>query len=300
MFFVVDIKYSESYYTINLFDYKSFYIMLTTGNPKVSVLVPVYNAEKYIAATISAVLKQSFADFELVLLNDASNDNSEDIIKKFSDKRIVYARNEENLGISATRNKLIDMAKGEYIAVLDHDDICLPHRLKMQVNFLDKHQDIAMIGSWFELTCSAKKPWWRRILFNLGWVWCHPLYPSWNDLWQGNVLMHPTIMYRRKTFADAGIKYRSEYSPAEDYDLVKQAMEKGLLIANLPQILLKYNLHGSNLSLLKKQSMQLADHKIKKEIAARFDKKVRCFYPYFLVILAKLRLKFMIKENYDV
>ena len=113
--------------------------MCTNNHPCVSVLVPVYNAAPFIAATIQAVLNQSMNDFELILLNDASTDNSEEIINSFNDKRIVYARNEQNLGISATRNKLVSMARGDYIAVLDHDDICLPQRLETQVRFLKEN-----------------------------------------------------------------------------------------------------------------------------------------------------------------
>lgn len=300
MFFVVDNKCTENYYIESLCNYKSFYNMLTKSKPKVSVLIPVFNAERFIADTITAVLAQTYTDFELILLDDASTDKTAEIVKSFTDERIVYVRNTENLGISANRNKLISMARGEYIAVLDHDDICLPKRLEMQTGFLDKHQDIAMIGSWFELSCPKTSSLWRRIITNLGWVWCHPLHPSWDDLWKGNVMMHPTIMYRRKIFTDLGINYRAEYSPAEDYDLVRQAMEHNLQIANLPQILLKYNLHGNNWSLVKKEAMEEADHKIKKEIAKKFGKNRDWFYPYCLVMAEKLRLKFMVREDYDV
>lgn len=274
--------------------------MLKTFNPKLSILVPVYNAEQFIADTIKAVLAQTYTDFELILADDASTDKTKEIIESFKDERIIYVRNEINLGISANRNKLIDLAKGEYIAVLDHDDICLPKRMEMQTGFLDKHEDIAIIGSWFKLGCSKKASWWRRIITNLGWVWCQPIRPDWNDLWKGNVMMHPTIMYRREVFNKLGIKYRKEYSPAEDYDLVRQAMEHGLGLANLPQILLKYNLHGDNWSLVKKEEMRIADHKIKSEIASKFGKNQGWFYPYFLVMAEKLKLKFMVKEDYDV
>jgi len=274
--------------------------MLTTSRPRVSVLVPVYNGEKFIKETIAAVLAQTYDDFELILCDDASTDETEKIIASFDDKRIKYVRNNSNLGISVTRNKLIDMAKGEYIAVLDHDDICKPNRLKVQVDFLDKHKDVAMAGSWFELLCPKGASLWRRLITNLGWVWCHPLRPDWNDLWKGNVLMHPTIMYRREVFNDLNIKYREEYSPAEDYDFVRQAMEKNLTLANISQILVKYSLHGDNWSLLKKHEMMIADRKIKKELADKFGKKIKFFYPYWLVIAEKLRLKFMVKEQIDV
>lgn len=274
--------------------------MLTTFNPKISVLVPVYNAEKFIADTISAVLSQTFTDFELILLDDASTDKTLEIISSFDDKRIKYFKNEQNIGISASRNKLIDLAKGEYIAVLDHDDICMPTRLEEQAKFLDTHKDVGMIGSWFQLKAPKWAPLWRKIITNIGWVWCHPIYPSWDDLWKGNVMMHPTIMYRKKIFQDNNIKYRDEYSPAEDYDFVRQAIEKGIKLLNMQKILLKYNLHGQNLSLVRKKSMIEADHKIKKEIAQRFEKNRNWYYPYCFVMIEKLKLKFMIKENSNV
>lgn len=272
--------------------------MCTNNHPCVSVLVPVYNAAPFIAATIQAVLNQSMNDFELILLNDASTDNSEEIINSFNDKRIVYARNEQNLGISATRNKLVSMARGDYIAVLDHDDICLPQRLETQVRFLKENPQIAMIGSWFELFSPADTPVWKRLVVNMGWVWCQPLFPDFKDAWRGNVLMHPTAMYRRALFQKHSIRYNPDYTPAEDYDLVCQALEAGLKLANIPQVLLKYNLHGNNFSLRKKEQMRIADRNIKKRIRNHIYPRPRFFYPYFLLIIQKLRLKFMMgKEN---
>lgn len=274
--------------------------MLTTMTPKVSVLIPIYNAESFVADTISAVLRQSFKDFELILLNDASTDNTQAVISAFDDPRLVYAENKTNLGISQTRNRLIDMARGEYIAVLDHDDICFPDRLQTQVAFLDQHPDIAMVGSWFELGCPKTAPLWRRLLTNLGWAWCHPQTPQIEDLWRGNVMMHPTIMYRKKVFDEKNIRYREAYTPAEDYDLVRQALCCGLKLFNIPKILLKYNLHGGNLSITQKKAMQTVDHQIKTEIAQLLNKKPLFFYPYFLVMLKKLRLKLFLTGRKNV
>ena len=96
---------------------------------KASVLIPVYNGAPFIKEAVESILNQSFTDFELILLNDASPDNSEEIIKTFKDARIRYYRNEKNLGISASRNKLMTLARGVYLVVLDVDDISLPNRL---------------------------------------------------------------------------------------------------------------------------------------------------------------------------
>ena len=109
--------------------------MFTTANPKISVCVPVYNAAPFIAETVSAVLRQDMTDFELLLLDDASTDDSVAVIKRFNDKRIRLFRHKHNQGIAASRNFLIKQARGEYIAVLDHDDICLPERLQVQAAF---------------------------------------------------------------------------------------------------------------------------------------------------------------------
>ena len=266
--------------------------------PKVSILVPVYNSAPYLAETIKSVLNQTFKDFELILLNDASTDNSEDIIFKFTDKRIRYFKNEKNLGISPTRNKLIELANrnSKYLAVLDNDDICLPQRLEVQVKFLDENPDISMCGTYFELFNSNKKlPFLKSKIINAGFVWCHPLRPTLKDALKGNVLMHPTAMFRHADIKKYALCYREPYSPAEDYDIIKQALFLGLKLANIPQILLKYNLHGDNCSLTQKQKMAAADLKIKKEIAAFIGIKNFKPYPYALVMLEKLRLKYFLK-----
>ena len=275
-------------------DETKFMNMKTNSAPRISVLIPVYNAAPFIAETIRAVLKQTFEDFELILLNDGSTDNSAEIIATFDDPRIRYAENEQNLGISATRNKLVSMARGEYIAVLDNDDICLPQRLEIQARFLDEHPDIAIVGTWFELFCPKQSSLLRRMLLSLKWVWCQPLFPTLKDAWKGNVLMHPTAMYRRNVFVEHDIGYDAQYTPAEDYYLIYQALIKGLKLANIPQILLRYNLHGNNFSLRRKELMRDADHRIKLAIRQRLNPKPRFFYPYLLVMLQKLRLKFMI------
>lgn len=269
-------------------------------HPKISVLVPVYNSAPYITQTIKSVLNQTFQDFELILLNDASTDNSEEIISQFHDKRIRYYKNEKNLGISGTRNKLMELADKnvKYFAVLDNDDICLPERLDVQFQFLEKHPDISMCGTYFELFNSNKDlSFIKNLVINAGFIWCHPLKPTLKDALKGNVLMHPTAMLRVQDVRKYHLHYHEEYSPAEDYDLIKQALFQGLKIANIPQILLKYNLHGNNCSLTQKQKMSAADQKIKREIADFMHIKNYKPYPYFLVMLEKLRLKYFLKDK---
>ena len=103
--------------------------------PKVSVLVPIYNTnETHLREMIESVLNQSFSDFEFLLLNDSPNNKKlKEIIESYHDNRIIYEENPQNMGISASRNRLLDLAKGEYLAIFDHDDVCLPDRFELQV-----------------------------------------------------------------------------------------------------------------------------------------------------------------------
>lgn len=266
-------------------------------SPQISVLIPVYNSAPYLKKTIQSVLAQTLTDFELILLNDASSDNSEEIILTFTDPRIRYYKNENNLGISLSRNKLLDLAQGKYIAILDNDDICLANRLEIQAKYMDEHPDVSICGTRFELfTSNHQMPFYKKWFINLGWIWCHPYQPNLQDALKGNIFMHPTAMYRKDDFLKHNIRYNAEYTPAEDYDIAKQALFEGLKIINIPQILLKYNLHGNNFSLKKKQQLQKADKKIKQEIAAFLKIKNYKPYPYWKVMFTKLRLKYFMKE----
>jgi glycosyltransferase involved in cell wall biosynthesis len=116
--------------------------------PRVTVVTPVYNRAAYVAASLDSILAQSFADFELLVVDDGSTDNSRAIIEARDDPRIRLVVNERNRGIAATRNRAVGLARGAYLAFLDSDDIACPDRLARQVDFLDRHPDIAAVGGW--------------------------------------------------------------------------------------------------------------------------------------------------------
>lgn len=258
--------------------------------PKVSVLVPVYNAEPFLRATLSSILNQTFSDFELVLLNDSSTDNSEKIIEEFNDKRIRYYKNDKNLGIANCRNKLMGFAKGEYIAFCDNDDIMRPERLEKQVKYMDNNPNISMVGSYFELFDSSKQNFFRRFILSFGLVWCQPLFPTIEDLLKGVVLAQPTSMIRKQDFLNKNIKYHQIYCPAEDYDVLTQAMFQGLKLANIPEILMHYNLHGNNYSIKLKDKGAKATEEIQKSIASFLNRPYKK-YPRWKLIMQKLRLR---------
>ena len=115
--------------------------------PKVTVLMPAYNAANYIGEAIDSVLQQSFDDFELLIINDGSTDNTTQVIRSYNDTRIILIDHHVNHGIAAALNTGLSKAGGKYIARFDADDICSPERLQEQVSFLDNHPDYVLTGS---------------------------------------------------------------------------------------------------------------------------------------------------------
>src|SRR5262245_21907442 len=119
------------------------------GTPRVTVLIPVYNRVQYVAVAIESILAQHFTNFELLLIDDGSTDGSLEVLRSYTaDPRVRLLRNESNLGIPRTRNKGVALARGEYVAMLDSDDYAYPTRLGRQVDFLDRHPDYALVGTW--------------------------------------------------------------------------------------------------------------------------------------------------------
>lgn len=117
------------------------------NSPLVTVFMAVYNGQKYISEAINSILNQTFRDFELLIIDDGSTDNTIDNIKLFTDDRIRLIQNHKNLGLFVTRNYGIDQAKGKYFAILDSDDIAFPNRLQIQVNFMERNPQYALCGA---------------------------------------------------------------------------------------------------------------------------------------------------------
>ncbi len=117
--------------------------------PVVSVLMPTYNGERFLRPAIESILNQTFRDFELIVIDDGSRDQTAEILREFAarDNRILVLTNERNLGIAAATNRGLAAARGEFVALQDHDDISLPHRIQTELEFLHSHPEIALVGS---------------------------------------------------------------------------------------------------------------------------------------------------------
>lgn len=207
--------------------------------PKVTVLMPVYNTkEEYLRETMDSILGQTFTDFEFLIINDASTDKRvREVVLSYDDARIVYVENEKNLGISESSNKGISLAKGEYIARQDHDDISLPTRLEKEVRYLDEHPDVGVCSCWFEMFPKKK-------------ITKYP-YKN-NDIKEmlflsGDPICHPASMIRKSVLTENNVWYKDEYRYAEDYALWVDLADKTNFY-NLPEILFKYRWSGENAS----------------------------------------------------
>lgn len=227
------------------------------NTPKISVIMAVYNSSKYLSQTIESVLNQTFKDFELIIIDDKSTDNSLDIVKKYasSDQRITYICNEQNSGPAKSRNKGLKIAKGKCIAILDSSDIFLPDRLKMQYEFLENNPDFYLVGAGAvdinengtETTVERPITDEKKLKQKLPKV-CK--------------LVHSTTMFRNtRTFF-----YREKFAYAHDYDLFLNILSQNKKITCLPDILVKYRVLPGSISFSKKIQQYL------------FAEKVREFY----------------------
>ena len=205
--------------------------------PFISVLMPVYNGAKHLREAIDSILTQTYDDFELIIIDDCSKDNTVEIVKSYTDKRIILLQNEVNLRTASSLNKAIGLAKGKYLARMDQDDISYPNRFEKQVAFLERNPDYGICGTQIrnfgehvaeETDTNFPLTYEELQLMNLFFV----------------AFAHTTVMMRRSTLIDNDLRYRVGVI-AEDYSLWKQI----LLIAkgrNLDKVLMKRRIHGTS------------------------------------------------------
>ena len=233
---------------------------MNSNSPKVSVILPVYNAQEYLEEAVRSILDQTLIDFELLLINDGSTDKSPEIIKRFAkiDHRVVPIDIIPNKGLVNALNTGLEKAKGQYIARMDADDISLPDRLLNQFRYLESNRDIYLLGTWayaidengFQL---------RKIRVNMSRRNYH------TRIVQGIAPIHPSIMFRN----DGLVKYRAKAQYCEDYDMYLQLISQGKIIDTLPEYLLKYRFIPTSVS-ASKFALQKA---IKEEIKKIYETK---------------------------
>jgi len=241
--------------------------------PKISVIMPVYNAEKYLDEAVESILNQTYSDFELIIINDCSNDNSEKIILSYDDSRIKYIKNETNLGVALSLNRGLDEACGEYIARMDADDISLPLRFEKQLEFMEKNANVAVCGCEAELfgdvinndtfTVFGKEDMKINMLFS-------------------SCICHPAVMIRRSVFEKEHFRYDVNFDKLEDYELWTRVFVKYDL-DNVHGVYFRYRIHQNqvtqNYSIQHKNKLLQIKHNIIDNLGIKFSKEE--FFAYF-------------------
>lgn len=212
-------------------------------NPKVTVLMSVYNGEKYLYEAIDSILNQTFKDFEFLIINDGSTDGIADILKSYEDPRIKIINNEKNIGLTKSLNVGLKMVKGKYIARQDADDISMPERLEKEVVFLDNNKNVGLVGTYYFVINEKGK-----ILHTIK---CLTESRELNEkLLEGNQFGHGLIMFRKECIDKVGA-YREEFIFAQDFDFCLRIAEI-YNVANIPEHLYKWRLNLKSISVTKK------------------------------------------------
>lgn len=233
--------------------------MPDTGGPmKISVVMAAFNAEKYLREAMDSILAQTYGDLELIVLDDKSTDGSLQILKEYAaaDPRVVVLENEQNMGLTKSLNKGLAVAKGEYIARMDADDISVPDRFAKQVAFLDSHPDYSFVS------CIG------RYIDEEGREEQLRLFPETHEeicamMPKVDAVMHPGVMFRREDIARIG-NYCEDFRVVQDYDLWFRGMAAGYKFYNIQEPLVLFRRNDSY-NTRKSKAYRLVDYRVRKK-----------------------------------
>lgn len=219
--------------------------------PMVSVIMPVYNGSKHLRAAIESILNQSYGNFEFLIVDDGSKDESVSIIKEYTDERIQLIVHEKNMGLLRTLNSTFEIAKGKYIARMDQDDISVSARLNRQVQFMESNEEVGLCGSWIQV-------------FGLG-NYIHKYATGYDEIKAAllfeNAFAHPSVMIRKELFFRENLRYEKEFLHIDDYDLWVRAAKR-FPVDNLPEVLVHYRTSEESYCRMFSKEQQMALQKL--------------------------------------
>jgi glycosyltransferase involved in cell wall biosynthesis len=244
----------------------------------------VYNGMPYLEEAVDSVLKQTYKNFEFIIVNDASTDKSWKFLKSIKDKRLVLLQNKKNMGLANSLNKALRLSRGDFIARMDADDISLPKRLEIQLNFMTKNPNIDLCGTWVDkINAEGEKVGETK-------------YPQKDKsikkllAWKPSIV-HPTFFAKVKFFKQLG-NYDPRFDYAEEYELLMRAGDR-FKMANIPQKLLKWRLWDKRRSRLSWEKMEKVDFEIKRLAYKRGD-----FGKHYIIVLgAKYFIAYILPYN---
>jgi glycosyltransferase involved in cell wall biosynthesis len=248
------------------------------GVPRVSVVMPVYNAAAFLPEALGSLCEQSFGDFEVVVVNDGSTDGSEGIIAEWAGRdRRIRCVDQENTGIIGALNRGIAEARGEYVARMDADDVSEPRRLERQVRVLDECPEVAVCGGWIRTFGEGPTN-----LYGKGEIIRHPGEAA---LVKATMLLrcavaHPTVLMRRSLFTQGeagggGLSYLIGYEHCEDYALWARVLDRGRRgephqIVSVPEVVLRYRVHPGQISEIHRNHQERIADRVRSEMLVRW------------------------------
>ena len=225
--------------------------------PEITILMPVRNGEKYIKESIASILKQTFTDFELLIMDDGSTDRTVERIERYTDERIRLIRRKHNF--IRNLNEGLELALGAYIARMDADDIMHTERLRIQLKRMKKNPNITVCGTWAKIFSDKGN---ERNVFHFGHeIICEPVL----ELLKYNMLLHPSVMVKKEFLFNHHIKYQN-YPYVEDYKLWFDIAKAGGILFVEPQELMMLRRSDTQVTVTKKEEMFLGSIRLRKEI----------------------------------
>lgn len=221
---------------------------------EVTIVLPVYNGERYLREAIDSVLAQTFRDFELWVVNDGSTDGTVGIVDSYSDPRVKRIDNPHNMGLVATLNRAFAMVESPYVARMDDDDLWHAHKLELQMALLKSRPDVGVCGT---------------SIHKFGDLDSVNIFPEESDALKVGLLFycmmsHPSVVYRRSMLVETGLCYRKDYFPAEDYKMWIDVLQHSN-IYNIQQPLVEYRQHGEQICRERKEEQKILDRRLHEE-----------------------------------
>ena len=226
----------------------------------VSIIIPLYNAQAYVRRTLDSLLNQTYQNFEIIVVDDASTDGSYKAVSQINDARIRLFANEANRGIAYTRNKALSYARGSYIALMDDDDLSPPNRLEKELDYFQSHKGIDIVTGHLVDIDEEDRECSPVVYTRL-----NPKYLRARQL-LSNSIPNGATMVRKEFILEKGIRYRENMQGAKDYRFWAECLVKGAKIGIIDQTLLYYRRHGSNASVLAMKNNNLARKEVIREI----------------------------------
>ena len=221
---------------------------------QVTIILPVYNGERYLRESIDSVLAQTYRDFELWVVNDGSTDGSMAIVDSYTDPRVKRIDNPRNMGLVATLNRAFAMVESPYIARMDDDDIWHERKLELQMSLLESRPDVGVCGT---------------SIHKFGDIDSIHIFPEESDALKVGLLFycmmsHPSVVYRRSMLVETGLVYRQDYFPAEDYKMWIDVLQHSN-IYNIPKPLVEYRQHEGQICRERKEEQILLERRLHEE-----------------------------------